>query len=55
MILVTSRFRVANGMEQRVKEAFHNRSRLVEDAPGFLGMEVFNESNDPSVFLLLTR
>jgi len=42
-------------MEQRVKEAFHNRPRLVEDAPGFLGMEVFNESNDPSVFLLLTR
>ncbi len=55
MILAVSRFRVANGLEQSVKEAFHNRPRLVEQAPGFLGLEVFNEANDPSVFVLLTR
>ena len=55
MILAMSRFRVANGLEQAVTEAFHNRPRLVEHAPGFLGLEVFHESNDPTVFVLLTR
>ena len=35
-MLAISRFRVANGMEKEVREAFRNRPRLVEDAPGFL-------------------
>ena len=55
MILAVSRFRVANGMEQEVREAFRNRPRLVEDAPGFLGMEVFTDQDDASVFYLHTR
>jgi heme-degrading monooxygenase HmoA len=55
MILAVSRFRVANGLEQEVRQAFHNRPRLVEDAPGFLGMEVLTDQNDPSVFFLHTR
>lgn len=55
MILAISRFRVANGLEHAVKEAFQDRPRLVESAPGFLGLEVFNESNDASVFVLVTR
>jgi len=55
VILAVSRFRVANGMEPEVREAFRNRPRLVEDAPGFLGMEVFTDQDDPSVFYLHTR
>ena len=55
MILAISRFRVANGMEAEVREAFRNRPRLVEDAPGFLGMEVLTDRDDPSVFYLHTR
>ena len=55
MILAISRFRVANGLEQEVREAFRNRPRLVEDAPGFRGMEVLTDQNDPSIFFLHTR
>jgi heme-degrading monooxygenase HmoA len=42
-------------MELEVREAFRNRPRLVEDARGFLGMEVFTDQDDPSVFYLHTR
>jgi heme-degrading monooxygenase HmoA len=55
MILAISRFKVVNGLEQEVKKAFFNRPRLVDDAPGFLGMETFTLAEDPSVFYLLTR
>lgn len=55
MITVISRFRVRNGLEEKVREAFLNRPRLVENASGFCGLEVLTDSVDPSVFLLLTR
>jgi heme-degrading monooxygenase HmoA len=55
MIVVLSQFRVANGMEEAVRQAFANRPHLVEGAPGFLGMEVFRGSDDPSIFLLTTQ
>jgi heme-degrading monooxygenase HmoA len=55
MIVVHSQFRVANGMEETVRQAFADRPHLVERAPGFLGMEVFRDSDDPSIFLLSTR
>jgi heme-degrading monooxygenase HmoA len=55
VILVFSQFRVANGMEEAVRQAFSNRPHLVEGAPGFLGMEVLRDSDDPSIFLLTTR
>lgn len=55
MILAISRFKVVNGLEQEVKEAFFNRPHLVDKAPGFLGMETFTEALDPTIFYLLTR
>ncbi len=55
MVLVISRFKVANGMEQEVRQAFLARPRLVDDAPGFLGMEVFTDAEDSSAFYLVTR
>jgi len=55
MILAVSRFRVANGMEADVARAFRERPHLVDDQPGFLGMEVFTGPKDPAVFHLVTR
>ena len=55
MILALSRFKVANGLENSVARAFLNRPRLVEQAEGFLGIEVFTDSSDASVFYLSTR
>ena len=55
MVTVISRFRVRNQMEEEVRRAFLNRPRLVENAPGFCGLEVLTDAADPTVFLLLTR
>ncbi len=55
MILGMSRFKVANGMEAQVKDAFLHRPHLVDHVPGFLGMETFTEEKDASAFYLLTR
>ncbi|GJL50140.1 MAG: hypothetical protein NPIRA01_13670 [Nitrospirales bacterium] len=55
MVLVISRFKVANGLEPEVMEAFGKRPGLVESVPGFLGMEVFTASGDTSMFHLVTR
>jgi heme-degrading monooxygenase HmoA len=55
MILALSRFKVANGLEVSVARAFLTRPRLVEDADGFLGIEVFRDSADASIFYLSTR
>ena len=53
-MLVISTFRVVNGIEEQVREAFRNRPHLVDDAPGFLGMEVLTSSEDPATFHLHT-
>jgi diguanylate cyclase (GGDEF)-like protein len=55
MVVVISRFKVRNGMEEEVRQAFLRRPRLVEKAPGFCGLDVLTEGSDPSIFLLLTR
>ena len=55
MVLVTSTFRVANGMETAVRQAFLDRPHMADDAPGFLGMEVLVDHQDGSIFQLLTR
>ena len=55
MIMVESRFRVANGMEDDVRNAFLNRPGLVDGVTGFLGMEVYAASDDTCVFHLVTR
>jgi heme-degrading monooxygenase HmoA len=55
VILVISQFKVANDMEQEVREAFLARPRLVDDVVGFLGIEVFTDTEDSSAFYLVTR
>jgi heme oxygenase (mycobilin-producing) len=55
MRAVISRFKVANGMEGEVRTAFQRRAHQVDGEPGFLGLEVFTDPADPSIFYLLTR
>jgi signal transduction histidine kinase/heme-degrading monooxygenase HmoA len=54
-MLAISRFRVANGLEQAVKEAFEERPHLVDQAPGFKSANVFTNLRDPATFLLVTE
>lgn len=53
--VVISRFKVANGTAPEVRAAFVARPHLVDDASGFLGMEVLSPTGDPDEFWLLTR
>lgn len=55
MIVAISRFRVKNALEAEVASAFVARPRRVEQAPGFLGLEVFRAVDDDATFLLVTR
>lgn len=55
MIVAMSRFKVANGMEEAVSDAFLNRPRLVDSARGFLGFETYTDAKDCRVFYLVTR
>jgi signal transduction histidine kinase/heme-degrading monooxygenase HmoA len=55
MIVAMSTFRVANGIEAQVVEAFQKRPHLVDGAPGFLGMETFLSTKDGALFHLVTR
>ena len=54
MIVVMSRFIVANGMEDDVRRAFLDRPGRVEDAPGFVRLEVLTPRDRPEEFWLLT-
>jgi heme-degrading monooxygenase HmoA len=49
-----SRFTVANGVEQQVKEAFRNRPHLVENASGFLRLDVLSPLENQNEIWLLT-
>jgi diguanylate cyclase (GGDEF)-like protein len=55
VVNVISRFRVRNGLQEQVGQAFLNRPRLVEKAAGFCGLEVLTDAQDPAVFFLVTR
>src|SRR5690242_16505136 len=55
MFVAISRFTVANGLTDEVKDAFLRRPHLVDSAPGFIRMEVLNaQDHDGAEFLLLT-
>ena len=54
MFVVMSRFKVANGMAAEVRQAFRDRPRLVEEAPGFLRMDVLGPVDQPEEICLLT-
>lgn len=53
--VVISRFRVSNGMSDEVAAAFRARPHLVDDAPGFVRMEVLSPAEDASEFWLVTH
>jgi heme-degrading monooxygenase HmoA len=52
--LAVSKFRVANGLTAEVRAAFVSRPHLVDDAAGFVRMEVISPLDDPDEFWLLT-
>ncbi len=54
MFVALSKFTVANGMTQEVKEAFQNRPHLVDDSPGFVRMDVISPLANPDEIWLLT-
>jgi len=54
MFVAMSRFTVANGMTAQVKAAFVNRPRKVEQAPGFIRMDVISPNDDPDEIWLIT-
>jgi len=49
-----SRFRVRNGMEGEVADAFRGRPHAVENAPGFVRMDVLSPQEDAAEFWLVT-
>ena len=52
--IVLSRFIVANDMEAEIKAAFLKRPHLVEDALGFIRLEVLSPQDDPREIWLFT-
>jgi heme-degrading monooxygenase HmoA len=52
--LAVSKFKVANGMSEEVREAFAARPHLVDASPGFVRMEVVRPVDDRDEFWLLT-
>ena len=54
MILVLSKFRVANGLTSQVKSAFAGRPHRVEAAPGFIRLDVVSPCDSPDEIWLLT-
>lgn len=55
MIVALSRFSISNGMSNEVRKAFLQRPHLVDNAAGFLGMEVMSPMGDPEEIWLVTR
>ncbi len=55
MVVVLSRFTIANGMLEDVRNAFRLRPHLVDGAIGFLGMEVMSPVDSRAEIWLVTR
>ena len=49
-----SRFVIANDMSEEVREAFRNRPHLVDDAPGFVRMDVLSPMDNAQEIWLIT-
>lgn len=54
MFVSLSSFTVANDLGPAVKEAFINRPHQVDQAPGFVRMEVFASRENPNEFWLMS-
>jgi len=55
MFVALSRFIVANDKSDAVRTAFRNRPHLVDDAPGFLSMQVMCPIDGPNEIWLGTH
>jgi heme-degrading monooxygenase HmoA len=55
MIVALSRFTIANGMEGQVSEALREGPHRVDEASGFLGMEVMSPTDNSAEVWLFTR
>jgi heme-degrading monooxygenase HmoA len=54
MFVALSKFAVANGMGEDVKQAFRARPHLVESADGFIRLDVLSPIENPSEIWLIT-
>ena len=54
MFVALSRFVVANGMDEEVKQAFENRPHLVDSAPGFVRLDVITPVDNGAEIWLIT-
>ena len=54
MFIAISQFTIANDKTDQVKEAFRNRPHLVDDAVGFVRMEVLSPRELPAEIWLVT-
>ncbi|MFC7000068.1 antibiotic biosynthesis monooxygenase family protein [Rufibacter roseus] len=55
MFIALSTFTIANDMAEAVKEAFLNRPKLVNEAPGFIKMQVISPTDNPQEIWLITQ
>ena len=55
MFVALSRFTIANDMSDSVHAAFRARPHLVEQEPGFLGMQVLSPIESPREIWLITH
>ncbi|TVQ05961.1 MAG: antibiotic biosynthesis monooxygenase [Balneolaceae bacterium] len=55
MFTAISKFEVRNNMEGEVRMAFENRPKLVDDAEGFVGLQVLSPKENPAEFWLITH
>ena len=54
MFAALSRFVVANGMADEVRQAFRGRPHLVDEVEGFVRLDVITPVENPDEFWLLT-
>jgi heme-degrading monooxygenase HmoA len=54
LVRVLSRFVIANGMAPEVKQAFLLRPHLVDNAPGFVRLNVLSPEDMPNEIWLMT-
>ena len=52
--VAVSKFTIANDMVQQVKTAFRERPHLVDNAPGYVRMEVLSPVDEPAEIWLIT-
>ncbi|TXK47557.1 antibiotic biosynthesis monooxygenase [Pontibacter qinzhouensis] len=54
MYISISSFEIANDMAFEVKEAYRNRPHLVDNAPGFVKLQVLSPHENPNEIWLMT-